>query len=239
MERKPRSNFWPIFLALGFWMLVLSVAQGLGLYFLVTRFVSAKMSVQTNTIDRQTERVLAEMQNFPSLEEVKAIKENIDKIDKELGAKMESMERDILKDVTPSLKITSQKPYFISGNQVKYTYTIQNKGRYAANINNVKLYLATAKITSPNKIEDKLTVNKDYYIRTNTKTEDIAPGETITHDFTIEFPDTHKVPGVIYYCVAFDAQTDPNIIKSIKTVDQEKIVNKKPYYITGDIVTPG
>jgi hypothetical protein len=239
MEGKTRTRFWPIVLTLGFWMVILTVAQGLGLYYFITRFTAAKISVQTNTIDRQTERLLAEMQNFPSLEEVKNIKENLDKLEKELGAKMESMERDILKDVTPNLRITSQKPYFVSGNQVKYTYTIQNKGRYAANINNVKLYLATAKITSPNKIEDKLIVNKDYYIRTNTKTEDIAPGETITHDFTIEFTNTHKVPETIYYCVAFDAQTDPNIIKSIKTIDQEKIVNKKPYYITGDIVTPG
>jgi len=239
MERKPRSNFWPIVLTLAFWMLILTCAQGLGLYYLITRYTSAKMSVQTNTIDRQTERVIAEMKNFPSLEEVKNIKDSLDKIEKGLGAKMETMERDILKDVTPSLRITSQKPYFVSGNQVKYAYTVQNKGRYAANINNVKIYLATAKITSPDKIKDKLTVNQDYNVRSNTKTEDIAPGETITHDFTIEFPDPRKVPGIIFYCVTFDAQTDPNIIKSIKTIDQEKIINKKPYYITGDIVTPG
>jgi hypothetical protein len=239
MEGKPSSKFWPIVLTLGFWMLILTAAQSLGVYYLVTRYIGAKISVQTNAIDRQTDRLLAEMQNFPSLEEVKNIKDNIDKIDKELGAKMADMERDILKDVTPSLKITSAKPVFVSGNQVKYAYAVQNKGRYAANINNVKLYLATEKITSPDRIKDKLEVHKDYNVRTNTKTEDIAPGETITHDFTIEFTDTHKVPGTIYYCVTFDAQTDPNIIKSIKTIDQDKIINKKPYYITGDIVTPG
>ena len=239
MERQPRSNFWPIFLALGFWMVILTVAQGLGLYFLLTRYIGTKISMQTNIIDRQTDRVIAEMKNFPSLEEVKNIKDNIDKIDKELGAKMESMERDILKDLSPNLKITAQKPYFVSGNQVKYTYAVQNKGRYAANINNVKLILAAAKMSSPDKIKDQLTVNKDYHVRSNTKTEDIAPGEEIHHEFTIEFSDTKKVPETLYYCVTFEAQTDPNIIKSTKTIDQEKIVNKKPYYICGDIVTPG
>jgi hypothetical protein len=198
-----------------------------------------KISVQTNTINRQTEELLAEMKNFPSLEEIKNIKDNIEKIDKELGAKMEDMERDILKDVTPNLKITSAKPVFVSGNQVKYAYAIQNKGRYPVNINNVKLFLATSKISSPGKISDKLEINKDYYVRANTKNEDIAPGWEIHQDFTIEFPDTHKVPGIIYYCVTFDAQTDPNIIKSIKNIDQEKINSKKPYYITGEIVTPG
>jgi hypothetical protein len=239
MEGKNRSNFWPIVLTLGFWMLVLTAAQGLGLYYLLTRFTATRLSVQTNVIDRQTDKVLAEMKNFPSLEEVKNIKENIDKIDKELGTKMESMERDILKDLSPNLKITSLKPYFTSGNQVKYTYAIQNKGRYAANISNVKLFLATSKITSPDKIKDELTVNKDYYVRSNTNAEDIAPGEEIKRDVTIEFTDPKKVPEIIYYYVSFEAQTDPNIIKSVKTIDQDKIINKKPYYISGDIITPG
>ena len=152
---------------------------------------------------------------------------------------MEDIERDILKDVTPNLRITSAKPVFISGNQVKYAYAIKNKGRYPVNINNVKLFLATEKINSPGKISDKLVINKDYFVRSGNKNEDIAPGWEIHQDFTIEFPDPHKVPSTIYYCVTFDAQTDPNIIKSIKTVDQEKIISKKPYYITGDIVTPG
>ncbi len=239
MEGKSKPPFWSIVLTLGFWMLLLAAAQGLGLYYLFTRSMADKMSVQTNVINRQTDRLLEEMKNFPSLEEVKNIKENIDKIDKEMGTKIESMERDILKDLSPNLKITSQKPYFVSVNQVKFTYAVQNKGRYAANINDVKLFLATAKITSPEKIKDQLTVNKDYSVRSNTKTEDIAPGEQITHDFTIEFTDTKKVPETIYYCVTFEAQTDPNIIKSVKTIDQDKIVNKKPYYIVGDIVTPG
>jgi hypothetical protein len=239
MERKPRSNFWPIVLTLGFWMVILTVAQGLGLYYMVTRYITTRISVQTNVIDRQTDKLLTEMKNFPSLEEVKNIKDNIDKIDKEFGTKMESMERDILKDLTPDLKIKSLKPYFLSANQVKYTYTVQNKGRYPVNINNVKLLLAAAKIESPDNIKDKLTVNKDYYVHSNSNTEDIAPGAEIAHDFTIDFTDTRKVPETVYYCVTFEAQTDPNIIKSVKTIDQDKIINKKPYYIVGDIVTPG
>jgi|UniRef100_A0A7V6A4A2 hypothetical protein len=239
MERKPRANFWPIVLTLAFWMLILTAVQGLGVYYLVTRYIGTKISIQTNTINRQTEQLLAEMKNFPSLEEIKNIKDNIDKIDKELGAKMESMERDILKDVTPTLRITSTKPVFVSANQVKYAYAIQNKGKYSVNINNVKLFLATTKITSPDKINEKLEINKDYYVKSPTQNEDIAPGWEIYQNFTIEFPDPQKVPGVIYFCVSFEAQTDPNIIKSIKTVDPDKIISKKPYYITGDIVTPG
>jgi len=220
-------------------MLVLSVIQGLGLYYFVTRYTATRISVQTNTINRQTDRLIDEMKTFPSLEEVKNIRENIDKIGKEMGAKIETMERDILKDLSPNLKITSQKPFFVTGKQIKYIYAIQNKGRYAANINNVKIFLATSKIESPDRIKDQLTVNKDFYVKSNTNSEDIPPGQEIKQDFTIEFPDSQKVPGTIYYCVTFDAQTDPNIIKSVKTIDQEKIINKKPYYIVGDIITPG
>jgi neutral trehalase len=239
MESKTTSLFWKIVCTLGAWMLVLTVIQGLGLYYFVTRYTATKISVQTNTINRQTDRLIAEMKNFPSLEEVKNIRDNIDKIDKEMGTKIETMERDILKDLSPNLKITSQKPYFMTANQVKYIYAIQNKGRYAAIINNVKLFLSTTKIESPDRIKNQLTVNKDFYVITNNNIEDIAPGEEIKHDFTIEFPDSRKVPETIYYCVTLNAQTDPNIIKSVKTLDQDKIINKKPYYILGDIITPG
>jgi hypothetical protein len=239
MEGKTSSPFWKIVLTLGLWMVVLTVVQGLGLYYLLTRYTAARISVQTNIINRQTDRLIEEMKNFPSLEEVKNIKENLEKIDKEMGTKIENMERDILKDLSPNLKITSQKPYFTTANQVKYTYAIQNKGRYAANINNVKFLLATTKIESTDRIKNQLTVNKDFSVKLNTNTEDIAPGEEIKRDVTIDFPDSRKVPGTIYYCVTLEAQTDPNIIKSIKSIDEDKIINKKPYYILGDIITPG
>ncbi len=239
MEGKTSSPFWKIVLTLGLWMLILTVAQGLGLYYLATRYIADRIRVQTNTINRQTDRLLDEMKTFPSLEEVKNIRENIDKLSKDLGAKVETMELDILKELSPNLKITSQKPYFLTATQVRLIYAVQNKGRYAANISNVTLFLATEKITSPDRIKDKLTVNKDYFIRSNPSIEDIAPGWEIQQDFTIEFPDSQKVPGTLYYCVTFEAQTDPNIIKSVKTIDQEKITNKKPYYIIGTIITPG
>ena len=239
MEEKPKLPVGKIVIILGLWMLVLSAAQGLGLYYLVTRYTADRMSVQTNVINRQTDRLIEEMKNFPSLEEVKTIRENIEKIDKEMGAKLEDMERDILKDLSPNLKVTAAKPVFATANQVKFAYAIQNKGRYPANIGNVKVFLATSKIDSSDHIKNQLTANKDFSVKLDTKTEDIAPGEEIKRYFTIEFPDPHKVPSTIYYCVTFDAQTDPNIIKSIKTVDQEKIISKKPYFITGDIVTPG
>jgi hypothetical protein len=239
MEGKTKLPVGKIVVILGFWMLFLTAAQGLGLYYLITRYTAAKISVQTNTINRQTDRLITEMKTFPSLEEVKNIKENIDKIDKEMGIKLETIELDILKDLSPNLKITSQKPYFIRVNQVKFFYAIQNKGRYSANISNVNLFLATSKITSPDKIKDQLTVNKDYFVRTYTNAEDIAPGWEIKHDFTIEFPDPRKVPETLYYCITFEAQTDPNIIKSVKSIEQDKIINKKPYYILGDIITPG
>jgi hypothetical protein len=239
MEEKTRSRFWPIVLTLGLWMLILTAAQGLGLYYLVSRYTAEKISVQTNVINRQTDRLIEEMKNFPSLEEVKNIKDNLDKIDKQMGAKLEDMERDILKDLSPNLKITSQKPYFAAANQAQFIYAIQNKGRYAANIHNVKLLLATSKIDSPDSIKNQLSANKDFSVKLNTNSEDIAPGEEIKRDVTIEFPDSRKVPETLYYCVTFEAQTDPNIIKSVKTVDQDKIVNKKPYYLVGNITTPG
>ena len=239
MTGKTAPSFWKIVLTLGLWMLVLAVIQGLGLYYLITRYTAAKISVQTNTINRQTDRLITEMENFSSLEELKKLKENIDKIEQEMGAKIEDMERDILKDLTPNLKISSQKPYFLTANQVRCIYTIKNKGRYPANIHNVKFFLSPSKITSPDKIKDKLAVNKEYTIRSNTKSEDIAPGEEIQRDVNIGFPDSQKVPGTLYYCVTFEAQTDANIIKSVKTIDKEKIINKKTYYIVGDIITPG
>jgi hypothetical protein len=239
MEGKTKTKFWPIVLTLGLWMLILTAAQGLGLYYLLTRYTADRMHVQTNIINRQTDRLIEEMKNVPRLEEVKNIKENIEKLDKEVGAKLEDMERDILKGLSPNLKVTSQKPYFTAANQVKFIYAIQNKGRFAANISNVKLLLAASKIASPDSIKNQLEANKDFSVKLSTNSEDIAPGEEIKRDVTIEFPDPHKVPETLYYCVTFEAQTDPNIIKSVKTVDQDKIVNKKPYYLVGNITTPG
>jgi hypothetical protein len=238
MERKPLS-FWKLFLALAFWTLILSFVQGLGLYFFLTRSTAIKLNMQADAISKQTDTLIAEMKNFPSPEEVKVLRENVDKIEKDMGSKIEDMERDILKDLSPTLRIKSQKPYYVTGNVVKYIYAIENKGRYAANINNVKLHLSTTKIESPNNIKNPLTLNKDYSLKSTSNVEDISPGEEIKHDYTIEFLNARKVPETIYYCVTFDAQTDPNIVKSVKNIDKEKIINKKPYYILGDIITPG
>ena len=71
MTGKTAPSFWKIVLTLGLWMLVLAVVQGLGLYYLITRYTAAKISVQTNTINRQTDRLITEMENFSSLEELK------------------------------------------------------------------------------------------------------------------------------------------------------------------------
>jgi hypothetical protein len=239
MENNTTSLFWKLFCALAFWTLVLSVVQSFGLYYLITRFTAIKLNIQADTIDKQTDKLVAEMKNFPSLEEVKVLGDNIDKVEREMGGKIEAMERDILKDLSPTLRIKSQKPYFVSGNQIKYLYSIENKGKYGANINNVKLQLSTTKIESPNNIKNTLILNKDYALKSTSNIEDISPGEEIKHDFTIDFLNSRKVPETIYYCVTFDAQTDPNIIKSVKNIDKEKIINKKPYYILGDITTPG
>jgi|UniRef100_A0A7C3V3R6 hypothetical protein len=239
MKSETKSLFWKLFLTLGAWTLVLTVVQGICLYYLVARHTANKLKVQTDFISSQTEKLVAEMKNFPSSDELKALEKNIEKIETGIGLKIETMERDILKDLIPALKITSQKPYYISGRQIKCIYSIKNKGKYSANINNVKLYLSTAKIDSPEKIKEQLILNKDFYLRTNVNTEDLAPGEEIRHDLTIELTNPENIPGTIYYCVTFDAQTDPSIVKSVKNIDQEKITSKKFYYILGDIVTPG
>jgi len=203
MESKPPS-FWKLFLALAFWTLVLSAVQGLGLYYFLTRSTAVKLNMQTDAISKQTDTLIAEMKNFPSPEEVKVLRENIDKIEKDMGSKIEDMERDILKDLSPTLRIKSQKPYYVTGNVVKYTYALENKGRYAANINNVKLHLSTTKIESPNNIKNPLNLNKDYSLKSTSNVEDISPGEEIKHEYTIEFLNSRKVPETIYYCVTFD-----------------------------------
>lgn len=220
-------------------MLVLNVVQGICIYYFVTRYTSNKIIAQNDFINKQTDKLVEEMKNFPSIDELKVLEKNIEKIDTAIGIKIETMELDILKELTPSLKITSQKPYYISGYKVQHTFSIKNKGKYSVNIDNVKLYLSNTKIDSVDKIKNQLILNKDFYLRSNMKIEDIAPGEETKHDIIIEFINPQKISETIYFCVTFDAQTDPNIIKSVKNIDKDKISNKKSYYIMGDIITPG
>ena len=206
---------------------------------MVTRYMTNKFVTQTDFINQQTEKVIGEMQDLPGLEGLKALQTNIDKIEKEMGSRIEGIERDALKDLTPTLRLTSQKPYYTSPNQVSYTYAIENKGKYPVNISNMKLYLSGTKITSPENIANPFVLNKDYSLKSTTKTGDIAPGGESKNEVTIEFANPKKIPDVIYTCVTFDAQTDQNIVKSMKNIDSDKIKTKKFYYILGDIITPG
>ena len=239
MDSQLKSLFRKLVFALGAWMLVLFVIQGAGIYYLVTKFTDIKIAAQTAEITKQTSELVAEMKNLPSSEELKALGDNVEKIEKEMGSRIETMERDVIKDLTPTLRTKSQKPYYVSSSQVKYLYSIENKGKYPVNISNVKLHLSSVKIDSPDKIKDQLVLNKDYRLVTNTNNEDIAPGEESKRDVTIELTSPKKIPENLYYCVTFDAQTDPNIIKSVKNIDKDKINSRKFYYILGDIVTPG
>ena len=239
MENQINSLFRKLIRRLSAWMLVLSIIQGICIYYFVTRYTAHKIAAQTDVINKQTDTLIAEMKNFPSVDEVNVLEKNIDKIEKEMGTKIEAMERDILKELSPTLKIISQKPFYVNRQQVKFIYSIENKGRYSVNINNMKLYLSNTKIESANNIKNQLILNKEFYLRTNMIIGDIAPGQDMKNDLTIEFGNSQKIPETVYYCVTFDAQTDPNIIKAIKTIDKEKIDNKKFYYILGDIITPG
>jgi hypothetical protein len=239
MESQLKSLFRKTILTLGAWMLVLMAIQGAGIYYLVTKFTDHKIAAQTAEITKQTNELVAEMKNLPSSDELKALGDNVEKIEKEMGSRIETMERDVIKDLTPTLRTKSQKPYYVSGSQIKYFYSIENKGKYPVNISNVKFHLSTAKIDSPDKIRDQLILNKDYRLVTNTNSEDITPGEEAKREVTIELTSPKKIPEALYYCVTFDAQTDPNIIKSVKNIDKEKISNRKFYYLLGDIVTPG
>ncbi len=239
MNREIKSFIWKITCLLGAWTLILTVMQGTCIYYFVTKFMANKIIAQTNTINEQTDKLIAEMKNLPSLDELKTLQNNVDKLEKEMGSRIEVMERDIVKDLTPIIRINSQKPYYTSRNQVRYSYSIENKGKYPVSINNVKLHLSSAKIESPEKITNQLVLNKDFYVRGNMNIGDIAPGGEFKHDLTIELTDPQKIPETLYYCVTFDAQTDPNIIKSIKNIDSDKIKSKKFYYTVGDIITPG
>ena len=239
MDSNNQSLLWKLVVILGLWTLILTVVQGISLYRFVTRNITNKLTAQTEVINQQTDKLIAEMNSLPAIDELKVLKDSIDKIEKEMGSKIEVMERDIVKDLIPTLTITSQKPYYTSRSQVNYTYSIANKGKYPININNMKLHLSSTKIDSPEKITNPFVLNKDYYIKSTIKTGDIAPGGESKHDVTIEFANPQKIPDILYYCVTFDAQTDPNIVKSIKNLDSDKIKTKKFYYIMGDIITPG
>jgi len=239
MKSKIKSILWKLICILGAWTLVLIVLQGICIYYFVTRYIANKTITQTDLINKQTDKLVEEMQNLPNVDELKALRDNVEKIEKDMGSRVEAMERDIVKDLTPILRITSQRPYYTSRNQVKFTYSIENKGKYPVNINNVKFHLSPTKIESPEKIMNQLVLNKDFYVKSNMNVGDIAPGGEIKHDLTIEFTDPQKIPETIYYCVTFDAQTDPNVVKSVKNIDSDKIKTKKLYYILGDIITPG
>jgi hypothetical protein len=239
MESHLKSLFRKTILALGAWIFALLVIQGAGIYYLVTRFTDNKIAAQTAVITGQTNELVAELKNLPSSDELKALGDNVEKIEKEMGSRIEIMERDVIKDLTPTLRTKSQKPYYVSSSQIKYLYSIENKGKYPVNIGNVKFHLSTAKIDSPDRIKDQLILNKDYRLAMNTNNEDVAPGEEAKREVTIELTSPKKIPENLYYCVTFEAQTDPNIIKSVKNIDKEKLSNKKFYYLLGDIVTPG
>ncbi len=239
MQSNNRSLLWKLIVILGLWTLLLTVLQGICLYHFVTAYTAEKIIAQTDVINKQTDKLVAEMNSLPAIDELKALKDNTDKIEKEMGSRIEVMEQDIVKDLIPTLTITSQKPYYTSRSQVNYIYSVENKGKYPVNINNMKLHLSSTKIDSPEKITNPFVLNKDYYIRSTMKTGDIAPGGESKYDLTIEFANPQKIPDILYYCVTFDAQTDPNIVKSIKNIDTDKVKTKKFYYILGDIITPG
>src|SRR3974390_3117687 len=118
MKSKINSLLWKLICILGAWTLVLTVMQGVCIYYLVTRYIANKTITQTDVINQQTDKLIAEMKNLPSIDELKILQDNIAKIEKEMGSRIEVMERNIVKDLTPTLRIISQKPYYTSRNQV-------------------------------------------------------------------------------------------------------------------------
>ena len=269
MDTKTDSSLRKLFSILGAWVLLLSVIQGLALYYFVTRDTARKDTAQAKLINKKTDKLAADMETFPRIDEIKALNQYIEKIEKdvikldgkfeeilkkmkaeEAGGKKEEVKLEALKEFTPDLRIKSQKPFFTSGDQAKCIYAIQNKGKHSVKLNNIKLYLSTNKIyiddkmkltdaELSSKIRNQLKLNNDFAFRTTMNMVDIAPGEEIKHSITIELLSPKKISETIYYCVTFDAQTDPNVIKPLTDVDKDKLVNKKFFYILGDIVTPG
>lgn len=255
--------FWKLLVSFCLWTLILVVAQGIGICYFLTRYYTTKHIIQTGVVNKQTDTLMEEMKNLASIEDLKIIEGNIEKLEKEIAKidskyeeslkkanAAEAKKTDILKELTPALNIKAKKPYYVNGYQIKYNYSIENKGKFAAKINSAKLYLSTTKMDSSGKmgdsdadiagkIKNQLILNKDYYLRSSKNIRDIAPGELIKNDMTIELINPHKIPDAIYYCVTFDAQTDPNVVNSLENADKDKINNKKFYYIVGDIITPG
>jgi len=239
-------------------MLLLTVAQGIGIYYLVTRYAGNKHIAQTKLINSQTEKLVKEMQNSPLPDQLRTIENNIDKLEKEilkLSAKTDETLKKIaaadtdtkketaappnLTDAIPDIKIKSQKPYYSSANTIKYTFAIENKGKYPAKISNPKLQLSTSRIYIPEKVNNPLVPNQDYAIKTQMNFGDVNPGGEIKHHYTIEFLQPKKISETFYYCVTFDAQTDLNAVKLPKNVDKNNINSKKTFYTLGEIITPG
>ena len=272
MKAKIKSLFWKLVGTIGAWALFLSIIQGICNYYFVTIYTKSKDIAQINLIEQQTAKLIAEMKNFPRMDELqlKLLERNLDKIEREIirldsksdeilkkmtitekGKIIETMQRDTLKDLTPALKIKSSNPQYINSYQIKYSYSLENKGKYSVNVYNAKLYLSTTKIVLADNIREsevdkniyirnQLLLNKDYYLRPSPimTVGYIAPGEEVTHDLMIEFTNPKRIPSTIYYCVTFDAQTDPNIINSVKNVSRDRIYNKKFYNFSGEIFRP-
>ncbi len=254
MESQLKSFFWKLVCTLGAWMLVLAAAQGIGLYYLVTRYSGNKHIAQTKLINTQTEKLVKEMQNSPLPDQLRTIENNIDKLEKEILKLSEKSDETLKKiaaadtdtnkdtkgiDAVPDLKIKSQKPYYTSANTIKYIYAIENKGKYPVKISNPKLQLSTSKIYIPEKVNNPLVPSQDYAIKAQMNFGDVNPGEEIKHHYTIEFLQPKKISETFYYSVTFDAQTDINTLNLPKNVDKGKINNKKSFYTLGEIITPG
>lgn len=261
MKAQIKSLFWKLVCTIGGWALLLTLLQGVCNYVFVTRYAVNKDIVQADLFRKQTDRLIAEMKNFPKFDELqlKLLEKSIDKLEREIikldsksddilkritiaekGKIIETIQRDIIKDIIPAIKISQESPYFIDASHIQYNYSLENKGKYSVKIEPTKLYLSTTnmKLDSSDKIANQLLINNDYILTTDLAIGDIAPGEIISHNLCIKLLNPKNIPNRIYYKVVFNAETEPTIIESIKNIKRNEIYYKKYYVYGGEINKP-
>ena len=88
------------------------------------------------------------------------------------------------------------------------------------------LHLATKAISSIDKIDNQLLINKDYEIQ-NMKIGNVPSGQDVKQIFHIRFKQPQKIPDTVYYYTVFETSTDWAITKLAQKVLTEYLDNKE------------
>ncbi len=259
MKAQIKSLFWKLVCTIGGLTLLLTIIQGICNYFFVTQYAANKDIIQADLIKKQTEKLITEMKNSPKIDELqlKLLERSIDKLEKEIikldsrseeilkkitikekGGIIEKTQLDTMKNLTPSLEISSEPPVYADSKQISFSYSFKNIGQYSTSVEIPRLYLATTNMKQGknDKIINPLIINKDYILEDDLTTCNLSPGEVENQHFKIKLVDPQKIPNKIYFKIVFFAETDDKLIKSLKNIKKEEIIYKKVYSVSGSIV---